>query len=105
MYEHENDQHIHRLMDLREEDHLQRKQKGNLPISQPGDASENEAEAVAKKIADGEHTSLNSTINTAAISTKSEGENSSTSPEFESRLAQAKGSGQAIDESTRSEME
>lgn len=110
MYEHENDQHISRLMDLREEEHVQRKQKsnsstGNLPVSQPGDASENEAETIAKKVSDGEHVSLNSTVNAAAISTKSEGGKSSTSPGFESQLVQAKGSGDSMDESTRSEME
>ena len=110
MYQHENNEHISRLRDLREEDHVQRKQKsnsssGNLPISQPGDTSENEADSIAKKVTDGEHVSLNSTTNAATISTKSEAGNISSSPEFTSQLIQTKGTGQSMDESTLSEME
>lgn len=77
-------------------------QKKSLEISNPGDADEVEADAVARKIVNGESAEIHGTGGT--INRKGEGATEA-SAEFQTKLESNKGNGQPLDESTRSEME
>src|SRR6187551_371546 len=75
-------------------------QKKSLEVSDPNDADEKEADAVARKVVDGESAEIHGTGST--INRKGEG-TSETTPEFQSQLEGSKGGGQSLDDSTRSE--
>ena len=77
-------------------------QKKSLEVSDPNDADEKEADAVARKVSDGESAEIHGTGGT--INRKGEGA-AETTPAFNSRLESSKGGGQSLDDSTKSEME
>lgn len=77
-------------------------QKKSREISDPDDANEKEADAVARKVSNGESTEIHGTGGT--INRKGEGSFETTS-EFNSKLDSSKGGGKSLDDSTKSEME
>src|SRR6187551_2482219 len=77
-------------------------QKKSLEVSNPNDADEKEADAVARKVSNGESAEIHGTGGT--INRKGEGR-TETTPGFQSKLESSKGSGQSLDDSTKSEME
>ncbi|MEO5644870.1 MAG: DUF4157 domain-containing protein [Bacteroidia bacterium] len=77
-------------------------QKKSLEVSAPDDADEKEADAVSAKVMSGESAQIHGTGGT--INRKGEG-SFETTPEFNSKLESSKGSGQSLDDSTKSEME
>lgn len=91
---------------------LQKKQDG-LEISQPGDKHEQEADVIARKVVDGhigtQHiTSSQQTLQRkedASLMAKGEGGELNGTANLQSRLDSSKGSGQALDDKTKSEME
>jgi Domain of unknown function (DUF4157) len=79
-----------------------------LPISQPGDASELQADAVADAVVSGGDAAalLEASETTSSVSPQTQtGSPQTTTPEFDAQLQASKGSGQQLDESTRSNME
>lgn len=106
--------HLHRKMREEKERIRRKKQESsqetgltdNLSVSKPGDASEQEADAIAKKIVSGETAKINAQpgIN-ATIQTKGNAEQTQADPVFGALLSSSKGSGQQLDVSTRAEME
>ncbi len=71
----------------------ERVQKKSMEISNPGDADEEEADTVARKVINGESATINGSSGT--INRKGEG-SVEASPEFQSRLQSNKGSGQSL---------
>lgn len=79
---------------------------GGIEMSSPGDAHEQQADAIAQKVVNGGDVNLSNILPvTTTVQTKSEGEALTTSPEFANELNSSKGSGQPLDDSTRTEME
>lgn len=95
---------IHRQHDDWDEVHhqLMAIQKKSLQVSNPGDADEQEADTVARKVMSGESVQIHGTGST--INRKGEGA-FETTPEFQTRLESSKGSGQSLDKVMRKEME
>ncbi|MGL5891713.1 MAG: DUF4157 domain-containing protein, partial [Bacteroidia bacterium] len=83
--------------------------KSGMEISQPGDASELQADAVADAVVSGGDAAAilqASSESTGTVSAKTEtGSPQTTMPAFDAQLQASKGSGQELGESTRSEME
>jgi hypothetical protein len=77
-------------------------QKKSLEISVPTDASEKEADEVARKVVDGQPAEIHQT--STAVNKKAESPPEITR-EFQSKLENSKGSGRSLDDSTRTEME
>ncbi len=76
--------------------------KKSLDISQPTDPDEIEADEAARKVVSGQDAEIKTAG--ATVNAKSAGSSEAT-PEFQSKLEINKGSGQSLDETTRSEME
>lgn len=102
IHQHSN---IHRQRDKREAVHnqLMSIQQKPLEVSHPEDASEKEADDIAGKVVNGGSASVNGSTNNT-INRKGEGVSEVTS-EFQSGVESSKGSGQSLDDFTRSEME
>ncbi len=82
--------------------------KPGLEISQPGDASEVQADAVADAVVSGGDAAalMEASTTTSTVSPQTQpGSPQTTTPEFDAQLQASKGSGQQLDESTRSNME
>lgn len=77
-------------------------QKKSLTVSAPGDPDEKEADEVARKVLSGESAEVHGIG--GAINRKGEG-SAETTAQFQSKLESSKGSGQPLNDSTRSEME
>ncbi len=76
-------------------------QKKSLPVSDPEDTEEQEADTIARKIVNGESATVHETG--GAIGRKGEGE-AETTPEFQSRLESSKGKGQSLPKDLKQEM-
>ncbi len=87
-----------------DEDHKQLSaiQMKSLAISRPDDPDENEADDVARRVADGHSAEIRGTG--TAINRKARS-SADASPELAAKLASSKGGGRPLDESTRSDME
>lgn len=77
-------------------------QEKSMQVSNPGDADEEEADQVARKVVNGQSASINGSSN--SLNRKGEGE-AEVSPEFQSQLQNNIGGGNSLDNSTRQEME
>jgi hypothetical protein len=77
----------------------------DLPISQPGEENEKEADAVADKVSNGEESGAVMPKSEDKVMAKSEGRALKATGELQAKLESSKGSGQAMDDKTREEME
>ncbi|HET6989691.1 MAG TPA: DUF4157 domain-containing protein, partial [Bacteroidia bacterium] len=77
-------------------------QKKSIEVSNPNDADEKEADEVARKVMDGQSAEIHGTG--GSINRSGEGI-AEVTPEFQSKLENTSGSGQSLNDSTRSEME
>lgn len=79
-------------------------QASSLQVSDPQDAQEQQADSVAKKVVSGQHAPVHAITSSDNVQAKTENDSTDTGAELQNTLSSSKGSGQGLDDATKSDM-